>query len=70
MAIAGNSRQRVQRYRMTRSAPSIFTERTEMEQDAAQTVTIQVPAGSSFQIIFPHRSVMVVPPERKSDNGL
>ena len=55
---------------MTRSAPSIFTERTEMEQDAAQTVTIQIPAGSSFQIIFPHSSVMVVPPERKSDNGL
>jgi hypothetical protein len=41
-----------------------------MEQDAAQAVTIQIPAGSSFQIIFPDASVMVVRPERKSDNGL
>jgi len=55
---------------MTISAPSIYTESTEMEQDAAQTVTTQIPGGSSFEIIFPHTSVMVVRPERKSDNGL
>ncbi len=41
-----------------------------MEQDAAQKVTSQVPAGSSFQNNFPDTSVMVVRPERRSDNGL
>jgi hypothetical protein len=41
-----------------------------MDQDATQTVTIQVPVGPSFQIISPHTSLMVVRLERTSDNGL
>jgi hypothetical protein len=55
---------------MSISAPRIYTENNEMEPDAVPTVTTQIPAGSTFEIIFPHTSVMVVRLVRKSDNGL
>jgi alpha-L-arabinofuranosidase len=50
----------------TISAPSIYTENNEMEPQAVQAVASQIQAGSKFEMVFPHTSVVVIRLERKS----
>jgi alpha-N-arabinofuranosidase len=49
----------------TISAPSIYTENNEMEPQAVQAVASQIQAGSKFETVFPHTSVVVIRLERK-----
>jgi alpha-N-arabinofuranosidase len=44
----------------TISAPSIYTENNEMQPNAVETVTNQIQAGSNFEMVFPHASVVVI----------
>ena len=51
----------------TISAPSIYTENNEMQPHAVETVTNQIQAGSNFEMVFPHASVVVIRLLRKSN---
>jgi alpha-N-arabinofuranosidase len=51
----------------TISAPSAYTENTEMEPRAVVAVASRIQAGPKFEIVIPHTSVVVIRLERKSD---
>jgi hypothetical protein len=51
-------------------ALNLVQRKAKWSQMQVKTVTTKIPAGSNFEIIFPHTSVMVIRLERKSDNGL